>query len=176
MGGGGADARHALVDAHLARVWRYAQALTHDPVAAEDVVQETFLAALSTPTGPATEDPIPWLLTIARNRWARQNRRRAGEPTTFSSLEDLGVAAGWGADPERAAIAAESRERVQAALATLNPEDREVLWLRDGEGLEGQTAADVLGLSLDAMKSRLHRARLRLMHALREGGDDGRRS
>lgn len=166
------------------RVWRYAHALTHDPVAAEDVVQDTFLAALSSPSGPREADPLPWLLAIARNRWARQHRRRVGQPNQLAPLEAvdraepgdlaaLGVAAGWGEDPERAAAAAEDRARLHAALARLSPEDREILWLRDGEGLDGPATAALLGLGLEASKSRLHRARLRLMAALRDGEDHG---
>ncbi len=174
--GGDPAARSAFVTAHFDQVWRYAHALTHDPVAAEDVAQDTFLAALTAAAGPTGSDAVPWLLTIARNRWARMHRRRSGEPAAHEPLGDLGVAAGWGLDSERAAIAAQDRDRVQAALATLAPEDREVLWLRDGNGLDGPAAAALLGVTLDAMKSRLHRARLRLMQALREGGDDGHRS
>jgi RNA polymerase sigma-70 factor (ECF subfamily) len=68
------------------------------------------------------------------------------------------------------AIAAQRREALQRALDELEPADREVIVLRDLEQLDGESAAAVLGLALPAMKSRLHRARLRLAAALaREG-------
>ena len=66
---------------------------------------------------------------------------------------------------------------MHAALAALCTEDREVLLLRDVEGLSAAEAAGVLELSVAALKSRLHRARLRLAGELRarsaEGGTDG---
>lgn len=65
---------------------------------------------------------------------------------------------------------AESREHLMRGLSSLAPDEREVLILRDLEGLSGEQTADILHLSLPAMKSRLHRARLRLSSALRPGG------
>ena len=80
----------------------------------------------------------------------------------------LGVDAGWGSeDPEALAIAAQRRETVVKALRSLSSDDQEVLILRDIEGLRGPEAAGVLGIGERALKSRLHRARLRLAVALR---------
>ena len=67
---------------------------------------------------------------------------------------------------------AEQLRAVSRALASLTPADREVIVLRDIEGLSGDEAAEVLELPLRTMKTRLHRARLRLMAALAEGGSD----
>lgn len=166
-------AGEAFVAAHLDAVWRYARVVTGDEVAAEDIVQETFLAALRGQAPLAGDSARGWLLTIARNASFRARRRRAGEPGRFEALDELGAAAGWGADPEAAVAAAERLEQVQAAMARLSVEDREVLLLRDVEGLDGAQTAQLLGLDLAAMKSRLHRARLRLMGELRQGGVDG---
>ena len=81
----------------------------------------------------------------------------------------LGLDAGWGSDdPEALAIAAERKEILQHALRTLSSDDQEVLTLRDIEGLRGPEAAEVLGIGERALKSRLHRARLRLAAALRK--------
>ncbi len=83
-------------------------------------------------------------------------------------LMTLGREAGWGSDdPEALAIAAERRDTLTRALQALSPGDREVLILRDIEGLSGQEAAEVLAITGAALKSRLHRARLRLARALR---------
>ena len=65
-------------------------------------------------------------------------------------------------------LARESRAHVAAALTSLSPDDREVLLLRDVEGLSGEETAHTLGVDLAAMKSRLHRARLRLAAACRK--------
>lgn len=170
---GNRPAGDAFVARHLPRVWRHARALAGDPVAADDLVQETFLAALRAGSAPAGDDAGPWLSGILRHAWHRSHRRRVGEPAAVEPLLDLGLGAGWGSDPERAAVAAEDRARLDAALAALDPESREVLWARDVEGLDGAETAALLGLGVPAMKSRLHRARLELMRALREGGSHG---
>jgi RNA polymerase sigma-70 factor (ECF subfamily) len=88
------------------------------------------------------------------------------------SLEELALAAGWGSpfDAEQARALAERRTLVAEALATLSDADRDLLWWRDALGLSGEEAAAALGQSLAAMKSRLHRARLKLVAALREKG------
>ncbi|TNF30237.1 MAG: RNA polymerase subunit sigma-24, partial [Deltaproteobacteria bacterium] len=75
--------------------------------------------------------------------------------------------------PEAAAARAEDRARLATALAALAEADREVIALRDLAGLTGPEAADALGLPLAAMKTRLHRARLRLMGQLRGGPGGG---
>ena len=85
----------------------------------------------------------------------------------------LGLGAGWGSeDPEAIAIAAEQRAVLRRAMSRLSNEDQEVLVLRELDGLSGQEAARVLGIGERALKSRLHRARLRLAMALRELGRD----
>jgi RNA polymerase sigma-70 factor (ECF subfamily) len=85
----------------------------------------------------------------------------------------LGLEAGWGHElPEQALGRAEESECLAEALASLGAADREILVLRDLESLPGESVAELLGLGLPAMKSRLHRARLRLLAAFRasEGG------
>jgi RNA polymerase sigma-70 factor (ECF subfamily) len=67
----------------------------------------------------------------------------------------------------------EEREWLARALARLSQADREVLILRDLEGLSGEETAAALGVTVRAMKSRLHRARLRLAAQLREGRHAG---
>lgn len=163
----------SFVSRHLDAVLRYARAVTHDAVSAEDVVQEVFLAALRGEAPLVDASARSWLLVTARHASFRLHRRRVGEPSRFEPLETLGAAAGWGADPEQISAAHEDRDRLDAALARLSVEDREILVLRDLEGLDGEATARELDLSVPAMKSRLHRARLHLMAALSEGGAHG---
>jgi RNA polymerase sigma-70 factor (ECF subfamily) len=173
---GDARAFTTLVEAHRGAVYRFALRLTHDSAAAEDVLQETFLTALQGLGGWRGEGELKrWLLAIARSQVLRRARRRAGQPERFEALdsvEALGLAAGWG-DPLEAEALRErlaQRASLEAALARLDETDREVLVLRDVEGLSGEDTAQLAGLTVPAMKSRLHRARLRLVAQVKRGG------
>ena len=86
-------------------------------------------------------------------------------------LDELGLQAGWGCPPWTDSFieSLERRDTLEKALARLAPDEREILVLRELEGLSGEETAAVLELSLPAMKSRLHRARLRLATVLVEG-------
>lgn len=166
----------ALVVMHQAALMRFARALTRDAAAAEDVFQETFLAAFRRIRTFRGESAFrTWLFTIARRAAMRRSRKRAGEPAEHESLQVLGEAAGWGSDQAHASPAdqAERRELLAKALGSLEEEERTVIVLRDLEGLSGEEAAAVVGISVAALKSRLHRARLRLAAAARLGGTDG---
>lgn len=158
-----------LVTRHQATVHRFAAALTRDAAAAEDVLQETFLAALKAAGSFRGEGSVRgWLLTIARNAALRYIRPREMAEGDHDTLEQLGRAAGWGEapGPDGALDAARMRAAVWRAIEALSEEDREILVLRDIEGLSGEDTCAALGLGLAAMKSRLHRARLRFAAAL----------
>ena len=166
-----ADALQALIVEHGPSCLRLAKALTKDAALAEDIVQQSFLAAFRASGGLRKIDSArSWLLTITRHTAYRVLKKEAHhrEPP----LLDLGVAAGWGSeDPEATAIAAERKLVLHAALDSLAESDREILVLRDLEQLDGAETAEILGIGVRAMKSRLHRARLRLAVALRREGD-----
>lgn len=165
----------ALVERHQRAVFRVARGLTRSDDAAEDVLQETFLAALRAIGQYRGEASVlGWLCAIARNAALRRGRRADQVPYEPVALEALGADAGWGQpDVERLVAAAEDRQRLGQAMTALPEEEREVLLLRDVEGLSGEEAAHALGLSMAAMKSRLHRARLHLAVLLRgQGGFD----
>lgn len=164
----------AIVSRHRAAVYRLARAATRSDAAAEDVLQETFLAAYRGAGSHRGDASVrTWLLTIARNAAFHHRRKEDRHDPDEPTLWELGARAGWGSeDPETIARRAEKREALEAALRALSPEDREVIVLRELEELSGEETAEVLGLGLPAMKSRLHRARLRLAAALREGGPD----
>ncbi|HEV2729090.1 MAG TPA: sigma-70 family RNA polymerase sigma factor, partial [Terriglobales bacterium] len=174
---GDRDAFEALVTRHQNAVFRFARTLTRTREDAEDVLQETFLAAYKSAVGFRGEASVrTWLLIIARNAAFRIGRRTtATTQIEDSELWDLGLRAGWGQDdPESLAVKAQRRDLLQVALSTLEPASREIIVLRDLEGLSGEEAAQVLGLTVEGMKSRLHRARLKLAAVLREGGGYGK--
>ena len=102
--------------------------------------------------------------------------KQAHRPEDAVDPASLAQLAGWGAGtPELSAIRRESRHVLLKALQALPPEEREVLILRDLEDLGGQEVAAALHVTLAAMKSRLHRARLHLGAVLKEGGHDAAR-
>lgn len=167
----------ALVRRHAGAVLRLGRAICGDVGLAEDAAQQAFLDAFRNAhrfRGEAS--PRTWLLTIARNAALKLRGRQQRETPRAAPLDELGTAAGWGsADPEALTLLAERRVLLEDALNSLSPSDREILVLRDIEQLSGAETASMLGLQLRAMKSRLHRARLRLAAALRamsEGGED----
>jgi RNA polymerase sigma-70 factor (ECF subfamily) len=158
----------AFVARHRAGVYRFVSVMT--PGEAEDALQETFLAVWRGAARFRGESSgRTWVYAIARNAALRLRARRAAAGA--ESLEELGLEAGWGgSSPEEVLGRAERERALWSAMAGLAEEDREVLLLRDVEGVDGETAARLLGLTLAAMKTRLHRARLRLMGAMRRKG------
>lgn len=157
-----------LIERHGAAVLRLATALS-DPATAEDAMQQTFLNAYQNAARFRGDASVrTWLLTIARNTAVRLRGKTRREELVEEPLMQLGLDAGWGSDdPEAIAIAAEREGALRKALSLISAEDREVLILRDLEGLRGAEAAEVLGIGERALKSRLHRARLRLAVTLR---------
>lgn len=169
-GAGDRDAFGTLVERHQASVYRFARTVVTRPADAEDVLQQSFLAAWRGASRFRGESSVrTWLFTIARNAALTLRAHDARWTPSEVPVEDLGLAAGWGSDdPESAAVEAERQAAFTAAFAALAPAEREVLTLRDLEGLSGDETAALLGLSLPAMKSRLHRARLALAARVRQ--------
>jgi RNA polymerase sigma-70 factor (ECF subfamily) len=153
---------------HQAPVFRYLRSMAPNEADAEDALQEAFVRAWrSAGTYRGGASARGWILTVARNAVRRSQRRRAGEPASFETVESLGLSAGWGEEQDVLEGLAR-RDLLRRALGSLPDEDREILVLRELEGFSGDEVADVLGITSAAMKSRLHRARLRLVVALRE--------
>jgi RNA polymerase sigma-70 factor (ECF subfamily) len=169
---GDREAMERVLAVQEPRLYRFGLRLCGDPELAKDVLQESMLAVargLSAFEGRASLSS--WLYAIARSACIKQRRRRAGQPGQEGSIEqDLGPEhpllvdpAPW---PDAQAEAHQSALRVQAALARLEPEQREAVVLRDLEGLSAAEAATVVGVGVAALKSRLHRGRAALRLAL----------
>lgn len=145
---------------------------------AEDALQEVFVGVWRGARGWRGEHSgRVWLYALARRQAARTWRRRVGEPADPEPVDMLAHQAGFAADrdPEALVGAMEDVERLHRALGRLSDVDREVLTLRDLEGLTGPEVATLLELDLAAVKTRLHRARLRLLaelHGESRGGVD----
>lgn len=174
---GDREAFRLVVARHQAAVLRYARTLTGE-AAAEDALQETFLAAWRHAAGFRGEGSVKgWLFTITRRAVLRARRRHVGEPEDLTPLSELGEAAGFASperQPEDRLLERERTDRVRLALERLSVGDREALTLFDLDGLSGPEAAEVLGLPLPTFKTRLHRARLRFAAELRRERAEGR--
>lgn len=164
-----------LVQRHWAALYRYTHRMTGDGALAEDALQDTFVTVMEH-AGSFRGDGSAraWLYALARNALRRRSRRRVGEPSAADMTEDvesLGASAGFGevSSWERALA---DREEIERALQQLSDDDREVLAIVDAEGLSIEEAASSLGVSEAALKSRLHRARLRFMAAMRAIGGE----
>ena len=161
---GDARALDALLERHEARIYRFGMRMCGDPEDAKDVLQETMLAVARTVGGFRGDASFTsWLFAIARSFCLKKRRKRA--LTGASSLEtdaarEAGALADRAPSPEEAASLREVAGAVDAAIAALEPGYREVLLLRDVEGLSASEVAHALGLSVQAVKTRLHRARL----------------
>jgi RNA polymerase sigma-70 factor (ECF subfamily) len=137
---------------------------------AEDVVQEAFVQAfvqLDKFRGAAAF--YTWLYRIAFNTAMSHGRRR--RPTR--SVEETRAQSGTdpvdpGEAPDGPALQAERAGQIRAALTELSEEHRAVLVLREMDGRSYEEIAEILGLALGTVRSRLHRGRMQLRELLRE--------
>ena len=168
----------ALVARYGAWIYRVTRRILNDPRDAEEITQDVLLIVvrkIHTFKGEAAFSS--WLYRIAVN--AAYQRLRARGARREVSLEPFppvfddegrmkGPVADWSAQLEDPAVAAEVRKTIEGGIARLPEDYRIVFVLRDVEGISNEELAGLLGLSVPAVKSRLHRARLVLRHELAE--------
>jgi RNA polymerase sigma-70 factor (ECF subfamily) len=181
---GSRSAFAALVERHQAAIYRLAMRMSHNQGDAEEITQETFFLAhrgIGSFQGDARFRT--WLYRIAMNQALMLRRATKRRPT--QSLEvvmpasaDLGIAAcsgrgrSSGGDGDNASDELSHTkqlvERAYQALGQLDESLRAALVLRDLEELSAEEAAQVLGISPEAVRQRAHRGRLKLRHELRD--------
>jgi len=158
----GQDARfQTYVTPELDVLYRVAYSITRNNADAEDLVQDTLLRAFRAIERFDGRYPRAWLLTIMRNAQVNRVRRKRPElmhdpDETMSRVADESADA---ADAETQLMDREFEAPIEAALAALPPKFRRVVELVDLNELSYQEAADVLGIPLGTVMSRLHRAR-----------------
>jgi RNA polymerase sigma-70 factor (ECF subfamily) len=158
---------------HLDAAHALARWIVRDPHDAQDVVQEAYMRALRYFDGFAGEAAKPWLLGIVRNAaydWLGRNRPTHLRPLPDADALDAALAAaddtGLAADtPETRLIGARDRDLLGRLIGELPPDFRDVLVLRDIEGLSYAEIAAVAGIPAGTVMSRLCRARALLRHA-----------
>ena len=165
------DARSidALLTRHEQQIFRFGLRMCGNEDDARDVLQETLLAAFRGLHEFRGEAQLStWLYQIARSFCLRSRRRGAGEPEGMVPIEKREAESipTPDATPDARAHAREMGELLQAAILSLSDKQREIIVLRDVEGLSAEEAAQVMGIEVSALKSRLHRARAELRERL----------
>jgi RNA polymerase sigma-70 factor (ECF subfamily) len=168
---GDAAALEALLARYQPQLYRFGLRMCGNVEDAGDVAQESLISMARSLRDFRGESSVSsWLYTIARRFCMKKRRRSKFAPAREESLDAPGSTAGQLADPapnpEQIAGNRELEMALVRAIDALEIPQREVLVLRDIEGLSAAEVATVLGISVDAVKSRLHRARLAVRHEL----------
>lgn len=164
------------------RIYSIARRMLGNDADAEDVTQEVLLQVIrKLDTFRGDSQFGTWLhrVTVNAALALRQKRANRQKHEVGEALDEIAQAAPgsprnhWGVSPDEPVLAAEQQALIEKAIGTLPEPFRNVFVLADVEGLPNAAIADMLGLSVPAVKSRLHRARLRMRDQLAphfEGG------
>ena len=185
---GDTDATEALLRSHLARIHATCRRLCRDPGDAEDAAQESLIAIVrGLPRFDGRSSVSSWIYRITTNACMDELRRRrrrpvpeepSGDPawaeiSSRGSGQPAAPGADRGSDPADAAVASELRAQLADALGELPEDYRVAVVLRDVADLEYSTIAEVLGVPVGTVRSRIARGRGRLADLLgpRPDGD-----
>lgn len=177
---GDAAALETLMERYASRVYRLAYGITRSEADAEEVVQDVFLTIfrkIHTFEGRAALGSWIYRVTTNAALIKRRGQRTEREVSIDSKLptflpdgrmtgEPAILMADWSRTPEAELLSQETRAILHRAIDALPDQYRPVLILRDVEGLSNEEVAEVVGDSVAAVKSRLHRARLVLREEL----------
>lgn len=147
---------HEIYEAHARDVYRFVLYLSGDSALADDITSETFIRVWTAPEPVRMATVKAWLFTIARNLFLMDRRNAHRREVLSEAVPDLG---------HDALAQSEGRQelaRVLQALQHLPEADRAALLMRADDGMSYEEIAVSLGLSLSAVKVKIHRARLKL--------------
>lgn len=169
---GSMEAMEQIVGRYEERIFTFGMKMCGHLQDAEDITQETFLSAFRYLKGFRGETKLKnWLFKIAARACFKKRRKKKFEPDREISLESLMENEGpgskyeipdWSNDPSDNILRAELKQIIDTAIQSLPPKYRFVFNLRDIEGFNTQETAEILGISPQSVKTRLHRARLYL--------------
>jgi RNA polymerase sigma-70 factor (ECF subfamily) len=156
-----------VYDAFNLRLFTFLLRLGRRHDVAEDLLEETWLRLVKHAPRLQPDTRLgAWLFTVARNLHVSYVRSRVIEDSTTAGLMTLWPFSIERSSPFEATAANELERRIERALASLPPASREVLLLIGVAGLDHSDAADVCGITPQALRQRLHRARTLLAQAL----------
>jgi RNA polymerase sigma factor (sigma-70 family) len=158
-----------VYDVYRPRVFAFLLRMSRNRTLAEDLLDETWLRLVSHAPRLLPDTRIgSWLFTVARNLYWSSRRDSLVEETFALELLTLWPSPAPWPSPFELVAAGELERRVELALSTLSPQYREVVLLVAHEGLTPSDAAVVCGISSEALRQRLSRARAVLAQRLRE--------
>jgi len=174
---GDIDAYGKIVGRYRGRLYNFVFRFVSDKETAEDIVQETFLRAFrKRKEYRAIANFSTWLFTIAgnlakselrrRKRWRLFSLHRDDESDTGMELPDETYR------PDKVAESSLADDQIQDAIASLPENYRQVILLRDVEGMAYQEIAEIVDCPVGTVKSRVNRARLKLQQKLKNEGRD----
>ena len=174
---GNIDAYGKIVGRYNGRLYNFIYRFVGDRETAEDIVQETFLRAFRKRTEyRAIANFSTWLFTIAgnlakselrrRKRWRMFSLERDEETDTGMELPDES------ARPDKVAESSLADVQIQQAIASLPDNYKQVILLRDVQGMSYQEISEIVDCPVGTVKSRVNRARLKLQQKLKSEGRD----
>jgi RNA polymerase sigma-70 factor, ECF subfamily len=178
---GEADAFDRFVEHFRAKIFHYSWLMCGHREDAEEVAQETLFKVFESFDHLREPERVrPWVYRIAKNVCLMKRRKSVFAPSQEISLDDLLPAmdhhgghvrlqiADWSGLPDRQMLQSEMKQVLNAAIGALPENYRSVILLRDVEDLSTSEAAQILDLTEDVIKTRLHRARLAVRQKLDE--------
>lgn len=170
---GNRKAMAAIVSRYENRVYRLAIKMVKNEPDAEDVLQETFITVMRKLDSFKGDSAFgTWLFRVATNQalMLLRKRGRLQERTSEMDAEDSpelpASTLDWSLNPSASLLHRETVDEMDTAIGRLPESLRAVFLLRDVEGLSANETSEILGITIPAIKSRLHRARLQLREDL----------
>jgi RNA polymerase sigma-70 factor (ECF subfamily) len=171
---GDADAFDDVYASFNTRLFTFLVRLSRRRDVAEDLLEETWLRLVKHAQRLEADTRLgPWLFTVARNLHVSYIRSRMLEDSATASLIALWPFSLDRSSPFEAVAASELERRIERALAAMPSASREVLLLVAVAGLDHSDAADICGITPEALRQRLHRAREMLSKALERDAEAG---
>jgi RNA polymerase sigma-70 factor (ECF subfamily) len=181
---GSMEAMEAIVDRYENRIFNFGLKMCGQFQDAEDITQDTFLNAFRYLNTFREETKLKnWLFKIATTACIRKRRKKKCEPDHELSLDSFTNTDGtketydipdWTDDPSDKVIQAEMNSVINNSIKTLPHKYKLVFNLRDIEGFSTKETAEILGISIESVKTRLHRARLALREKISRSYQEGK--